>query len=129
MSPVPMPSEMSDAVAAAFDEIKARRVRRFERRVSLSRRRKQKMMALLRVASSNRGGVWSWLKAVGLDAGASCVRDAVQRAFERLPIEQAQHAPPGSLVVSPSAVAVKGFGGRLYGDAPVGPVLGIFAPT
>jgi hypothetical protein len=123
-----MPSEIREAISSALDRLKqpalaptiqARSVRRFERKVALSRRAKQQMMELLRLASR-----------AGPD---ETVRDWVQRLelqLQRLPISDLRSAPPGAVLeFAAGTQAVMGFGGRLYPADPHDRLLGVFAPT
>lgn len=127
----PMPAELRQALTDAIDrlrraqplQVSARSVRRFERqRIVLSRHARQKMMALLRLASSGSSnlGAWALAQQLGFDP-QSC---------RRLPIDDARQAPPGSIVVfEGETAAVKGFGERLYPADAQGTVRGIFAPA
>lgn len=123
-----MPSALRDAISAALDQLKvsaplpkihACSVRRFERRVVLSRRAKQQMMELLKLAS--RAGpdesVQDWVKRLDLQLRA-------------LPISDVRAAPPGAVLrYAAGTEAVMGFGGRQYPSDPRDRLLGVFAPT
>lgn len=147
-----MPVDLRQALSEAIDRltrarevprIEARAVHRFERRrLALSRRSKQQMMALLRLASRSAGGkrprghgpevVWSWLRHLGLDGGEGGLIPALTSCLVRLPVDSAAAAPPGSVVVFAGTAAVKGFGQRYYSDGELGDVssdvLGVYAP-
>ena len=149
----PMPTEMRRALSDAVDRLTRSREARIEpkqpahgcevrRRVVLSRRTRQKMMSLLRHASNAASGrstrgdsaraVWGWLRQLQLDQGADSFLSALTAGFFRLPVEQASHAPPGSIIVLAGIAAVKGFGQKYYADGELdglaGQVLGVYAP-
>jgi hypothetical protein len=123
-----MPLEIRVAIADALDQLKqpalsvqiqARAVRKFERKVTLTRRSKKKMMALLKLASrgSPDGSVRDWVEELGL-------------SLIRLPIDDVRAVPPGAIVeYAAGTSAVMGFGGRLYPSDPRDRVLGVWAPT
>lgn len=128
LSSRPMPPEIRVAIADALDKLKqpavpaqiqARAVRRFERKVTITRRSKKKMMALLKLAarSSPDQSVRDWVQELGL-------------SLMRLPIDDVRAVPPGAIVeYAAGTSAVMGFGGRLYPSDPQDRVLGVWAPT
>ncbi|MBK7861014.1 MAG: hypothetical protein IPJ65_20890 [Archangiaceae bacterium] len=146
----PMPTQMRRALSHALDRLTRAREARLSPdptsaapalKVPLSRKSRQKMMALLRKASHAAGGrpargdgiraVWGWLRELDLDGRADSFLGALSQGFTRLPLADSARAPPGAVVLTATTAAVKGFGQKLYADGEAvlsGELLGVWVP-